>query len=375
MSVLHRGWLAAAFLVTLAVVPAWAAPGDRRTEKVFVGYLYGPASDLNFRLYTHLCHAFLVADGEGRLHEARNVPSRELTGDAHKAGVKVLVSLGGWGWDKQFASMVSAPEAEERYVTSVLKIVDDFDYDGIDLDWEYPDTKPEVIGFERLSRGFRKELDALGVKKGRPMVLTMAAAANPGTLRWLDRNFLLETMDWVNVMTYDFTGGQAGYAGHHSPLHASSKQPGGTPRSTELSMKHLVEERGFPPELLAVGIPLYGRGFAVAAPYASTKGVARTRLPRGDYSNLHRLLHEEGWTRQWDEETGNPWLLAPDRSAVIGYDDAESVAAKTSWAVQQGFRGVFFWQINADRLADGTNPLQEAARKSFDDGPRRAGPR
>src|SRR4051794_28274125 len=110
MSVSHRGGLAAAILVIFGVVPASAAPGDRHTEKVFVGYLYGPARDLNFRLYTHLCHAFLVADSEGRLQEARNVPSRDLTGDAHKAGVKVLVSLGGWGWDKQFALMVSAPE-------------------------------------------------------------------------------------------------------------------------------------------------------------------------------------------------------------------------------------------------------------------------
>ena len=87
-----------------------------------------------------------------------------------------------------------------------MEIVDQFDYDGIDLDWEYPDTKEEVVGFERLTRRFRKELDALGKKKGRPMVVTMAASSNPGTLKWLDKAFLLETMDWINVMTYDFTG-------------------------------------------------------------------------------------------------------------------------------------------------------------------------
>jgi hypothetical protein len=30
-----------------------------------------------------------------------------------------------------------------------------------------------------------------------------------------------------------------------------------------------------------------------------------------------------------------------------------------------GLRGVFFWEINQDRLADGTNPVQEAARQQF----------
>jgi chitinase len=131
-------------------------------------------------------------------------------------------------------------------------------------------------------------------------------------------------------------------------------------------MKYLVENRGLPASRLAVGIPLYGRGFAVAEPYASTKGVPKTRLPRGDYTNVYSLLHDKGWTRQWDDETKNPWLIAPDHSVVIGYDDAESVALKTEWAKKQGFRGVFFWQIAADRLPDGTNRLQEASRKALD---------
>ena len=236
--------------------PAPAAPTERATDKVFVGYLYGQPRNINFRLYTHICHAFLVADGDGHIRESRTVPSRELTGEAHKAGVKVLLSLSGWGWDKQFASIVSKPEAEDRYVKAVMGLVDGFDYDGIDLDWEYPDTKGEVVGFERLARRFRKDLDAIGTKKGKSMVLTMAASANPGTLRWLGKDFLLETMDWVNVMTYDFAGDWSGYAGHNSPLFASSKQPGGSPRSTEATMRYLLQERGMPANRLAVGIPL-----------------------------------------------------------------------------------------------------------------------
>ena len=77
-----------------------APPLEKKPEnKVFVGYLFGQPRDINFRLYTHICHAFLVADGEGQVRTGRNVPSRELTAKAHQAGVKVIVSLGGWGWD------------------------------------------------------------------------------------------------------------------------------------------------------------------------------------------------------------------------------------------------------------------------------------
>jgi chitinase len=358
-----------------AASAANAAPGEKNENKVFVGYLFGPPRDIKFQLYTHICHAFLVADADGQVRTGRNVPSRELTAKAHQAGVKVLVSLGGWGWDSQFASIVSKPEAEDRYFKTVMAIVDENDYDGIDLDWEYPDTDKEIVGFERLTRRFRQALDTIGPKKNRSMVVTMAASANPGTLKWLSKDFVLENMDWINVMTYDFTGDWTNYAGHHSPLFASSKQPGGRGRSTEATMKYLLEERGLPANRLAVGIPLYGRGFGVKEPYASTKDAKKSGVPRGgNYSSLHRLEREQGWSRIWDDETKNPWLISPDHSAVVGYDDAESVALKTEWAMKQGFRGVFFWQIAADRMPDGTNPLQEASRKKLDESTSKAPP-
>jgi chitinase len=253
-----------AFLAGLAASgTVAAAPDAKDSDKVFVGYCYGQTRDVNFRLYTHLCHAFLTADADGQVRQGRGAPNRELTTAAHKAGVKVLISLGGWGWDRQFAAIASRPEAEERYAAKVISIVDEFDYDGIDFDWEYPDTDKEVPGFERMTRRFRKELDAIGVKKARRMFVTMAASSNPGTLKWLSKDFLLETMDWINVMTYDYTGEWTDYAGHHSPLFGSSKQPGRNPRSTAATMKYLLEERGLPANRLAVGIPLYGRGFAV----------------------------------------------------------------------------------------------------------------
>jgi chitinase len=57
---------------------------------------------------------------------------------------------------------------------------------------------------------------------------------------------------------------------------------------------------------------------------------------------------------------------------VIGYDDAESLSLKTAWAMKQGFRGVFFWQVSGDLLSDGTNPLQAASRKKWEESMRDA---
>jgi chitinase len=342
-------------------MPAPAAP-PADGDKVFVGYVFGRIEGIRYDLYTHLCHAFVVADEDGRPRGTRNVPSRELTAAAHKAGVKVLLSLGGWGWDEQFAAMVKDPAAEDRYVEAVLAMVKDYDYDGVDLDWEYPDTDEEVVGFERLTERLRTGVDAIGQERGRPMLVTMAASANPGTLRWLKRDFLLANMDWVNVMTYDYAGGWSSHASHNSPLFASSKLPAGA-ASIDRTVRYLLDEHKMPPERVALGLPLYGRAFAVAEPYTSLEGVRESRLG-GDYSRLVER-QREGWTRRWDDEIKAPWLLAPDGKAVIGYDDAESLALKTNWAMERGLRGVFFWEVSGDRLDDGSHPLQEAARQAL----------
>jgi chitinase len=344
---------------------AVASPAENGSGAVFLGYVYGVPKDINYSLYTHLCHAFVVANKDGTLLPAEGVPSRKLTDEAHSKGVKVILSLGGWGWDENFAAMTMDPQAEDRYVKAVMAIVDDYDYDGVDLDWEYPDTPIEIVGFERLARRFRASLDELAKKKERHMLLTMAAAAHPKTLEWLNRDFLLETMDWIDVMTYDYTGTWTDFAGHHSPLYASSKLPKDDILSTELTMKYLLEKRGIPADRVTLGIALYGKAFAVSQPYASTKGAAKPKTPAINYRDICMLREQHGWIRKWDDETKNPWLYAPDGSVVIGYDDNKSVDIKTRWAMRHGLRGVFFWQVDADRMPDGSNPLQEAARKQW----------
>ena len=286
----------AAFLLVPVGLAQTPIGPTAHTNKVFVGYVFRPPAQINFSLYTHLCHAFITADADGILNTNRLVPNRQLVAEAHNHGVQVLLSLGGWGWDDQFAAITSDPAIEARYIQSVMQMVDDFDYDGIDLDWEYPDSPKEVEGFTRLATAFRQRLDALGGKKNRKMLQTIAASANPGTIKWLSNDLLLATMDWINLMTYDMAGDWTDYAGHHSPLHASSRQPG-APLSTELLIEHLLQ-RGMPADRIALGIPLYGRGFPVSEPYASTRDVpAGTRRPGvpGAPRIAHRFRDRDGW--------------------------------------------------------------------------------
>lgn len=60
---------------------------------------------------------------------------------AYKAkGLKVSLALGGWN-DSQgdkYSRLVNSPAARARFIKHVLEFLEKYNFDGLDLDWEYP---------------------------------------------------------------------------------------------------------------------------------------------------------------------------------------------------------------------------------------------
>lgn len=324
-----------------------------------------PPSSINYGVITHVAHAFLLAQEDGTPVENERVPSWDLTETAHRHGAKAILSLGGWGSDRYYDPMVGSEEAMRRHVTKVAKIVDERGYDGVDLDWEHPNDARDREAFSFFAREFRAALDDLGKRRGRKYELSAALNPSEWAGRWLDEKVLAATMDYLNIMTYDFSGPWGDHANHHSPLRSASSLSDREWPSTESGMRYWWQAKGFPKDRLNVGIPLYGRGFEVRRPFLPNGGRGkRGKLSEVGYRDAVRLIGA-GWTREWDAKAEVPWLYAPDGSAVVGYDDPESVAGKTRWARENGFRGVFFWALGHDLLDDKSQPLLEAAAKAW----------
>jgi chitinase len=55
-------------------------------------------------------------------------------------GIKVLLGIGGWddsAGDK-YSRMVNNVAARRKFVVHVLDFLEEYGFDGLDLDWEYP---------------------------------------------------------------------------------------------------------------------------------------------------------------------------------------------------------------------------------------------
>ena len=61
---------------------------------------------------------------------------------AHKAGAEVYPSIGGWSLSDPFPVMAANAQARARFASQCIDLIKSYNFDGIDLDWEYPGYEP-----------------------------------------------------------------------------------------------------------------------------------------------------------------------------------------------------------------------------------------
>ena len=107
---------------------------------------------------------------------------------AHQAGAEVYPSIGGWSLSDPFPAMAASPEARANFARQCVDLIRNYNFDGIDLDWEYPGYEPhsggpaDTVNFNRLLDDVRAALDELGAETGRYYGLTAALPCGPSII-------------------------------------------------------------------------------------------------------------------------------------------------------------------------------------------------
>ncbi|MEU2154118.1 glycoside hydrolase family 18 chitinase [Streptomyces sp. NPDC019396] len=262
--------------------------------------------------------------------------------------IKVLWSFGGWTWSGGFPQAVQNPAA---FAESCYQLVEDPRwadvFDGIDLDWEYPNA----CGLSCDSSGpaaFKTMMQAMRTKFGTNNLVTAAITADASSGGKIDKTDYAGASaysDWYNVMTYDFFGAfdADGPTAPHSPLTSYPGIPQAGFNSADAIAK--LKAQGVPGGKLLLGIGFYGRGWTgvtQSAPGGTATGPAPGTYEQGieDYKVLKASCPANGTIAGTAyARCGSNWW---------SYDTPSTINGKMSWAKGQNLGGAFFWEFSGD---------------------------
>jgi hypothetical protein len=267
-----------------------------------VGYMPSWAGDVNTVQYsklTHINYAFILPNSNGTLQGLDN-PGKlsNLVTKAHASGVKVLISVGGWndGNDSGFEGLAANSGSRTTFINALISLVNQYNLDGVDIDWEYPDAGASANNYVALMTQLSTEMHNRGK-------LLTAAVVGEGGGSIL--NTVFNVVDFLNLMAYDYNNYD-----HSTYSYAQS------------SMSYW-RNRGLPQSKCVLGVPFYGR---------PTWETFAQLVARG----------------------ANPYA---DTYDGVGYNGITTIRNKTNLAFDQG-NGIMIWELSGD--ATGANSLVSA---------------
>ncbi|AZK48256.1 glycosyl hydrolase family 18 protein [Paenibacillus lentus] len=285
-------------------------------------------------------------------------------------GLKTIISVGGWSWSNRFSDVAASAETRETFANSAVDFLRKYQFDGVDLDWEYPvsgglagnSVRPaDKQNYTLLLQKVREKLDAAGAQDGKAYLLTIASGASPSFAQNTELANIAAIVDWINIMTYDFNGGWQTVSAHNAPLYYDpAAASAGIPNAATFNGAAGVQghlDAGVPASKIVLGMPFYGRGWANCASgdngqYQSCSGVSNGTWESGifDFSDLEaNYINKNGYTRHWNDIAKVPYLYNPSSRIYISYDDIESFGHKTSFIKDKGLGGAMFWEFSGDR--------------------------
>src|SRR5882724_2806855 len=135
--------------LTVVLITQWPSPARSETTAPApwsVGYLWPfgnpplPVPDIDWSALTHIVHFAAVVNADGTLDletEQISKNAESLVAAAHKAGVKALLGVMQANWSGQTTTLEQAATSHRaELVSNIMKVVDAYGYDGVDVDWE-----------------------------------------------------------------------------------------------------------------------------------------------------------------------------------------------------------------------------------------------
>jgi len=246
---------------------------------------------------------------------------------SESATCKVILGIGGYGAEN-FSDVCNSSSLRTQFAGQCLSLINTYDLDGIDLDWEYPNNARSGTEYRSTDGAdFLLLLQEIKTTIGVSKELSIACADYYQYTEDLDIQAISLVVDKLNVMCYSFSDGST----HHSNLFNSKLF------YNENSTNDIIQRfigKGVSPEKIILGLGIYGK-----------ENGQSDYLYRDLVSNY---IDKNGWVKYFDYTAMNPYLVNVAQGRKIFYEDAESIQYKCDYAKTNSLGGIMYWRYEID---------------------------
>ncbi|KAH8806182.1 class V chitinase-like protein, partial [Xylogone sp. PMI_703] len=222
--------------------------------------------------YTHIHYAFAEITPDFKVDVSADQDAFDQFAAA--TGFKRILSFGGWSFSTDVDSPIfrAGVTAANRlaFAQSVVDVINQFNLDGVDFDWEYPGA-PDIPGITPGSpedgANYLAFLTTLRGILPSGKTLSLAAPASYWYLRGFPIADMAPVLDYIVYETYDLHG-QWNYANAFS----NPGCPDGNCLRSHINLTEtnyalaMITKAGVPSSKIAVGVTSYGRSFGILNP-------------------------------------------------------------------------------------------------------------
>ncbi len=276
----------------------------------------------------------------------------ELIKEAKAKGCKVLLTITNHGREKTRTFLDNYSNQFNVLSDSVLHLVKTLGMDGIDVNFEFEDTK---TGYGRQYTGFIKRLSN-ELKRENPDYTLSLTLQKLNNGRIHDISSLNDYVDIFVLTGYDFHYPGSKKDGPIAPLRSANGS---------LSLETIVENylnEGVLEEKLILALPYYGAVWA--GPKNAVRTTGNTFKRHLSYRSMQATYQKLG-KPSYDDESESAYYLFRNQDnqyEKVWFDDSTTLKNKFDWIKNRNLAGVGIWALGYD---NGRNELWNALDLSF----------
>ena len=272
---------------------------------------------------------------------------KQLQSNSKITKTKILVAIKNFD-NTSIDTLIGNEIYTTNAVSQLTKLVDEYDLDGINIDFEYfSDVSTQTL------QNYNRFLSTLASKLKEVKSDTVLSVDVNATVVYKDNAYDMvkigEVVDQVIIMGYDYHQPSSIYSGPVAPIDASIDNP--SIRRTIESLAGRVDS-----EKLILGIPLYGYEWQTFTAEKNSRTIAETGAI-ATYKRVRELItSREDVTLYFDDLSQSPWLTYNQNGLIkqIYYEDEKSLVEKIKFVELNDLEGIALFALGYE--GDYTEP-------------------